>query len=51
MGGDGGVIATKRKFMRGTSRDDENNKESRNIVQAQKAKARSCALSGQVRSL
>jgi hypothetical protein len=49
MGGDGGVIANKRQFIRGISKEVDKNKETNNIVQSQRSRAKTCSLSGQVR--
>lgn len=48
MGGDGGVIANKRQFIRGISKDVDKNKELNNIAQSQRGRARTCSLNGQV---
>lgn len=47
MGGDGGVIATKRAFARGVGKGDEK-KEGRNVHVEQAARATTCALTNQV---
>lgn len=48
MGGDGGVIATKRAFARGVGKGDEK-KEGRNVHVEQATRATTCALTNQVR--
>lgn len=47
MGGDGGVIATQRKFVRGAKLEDDKD-ESKNIKQQQITRAGTCAISGEV---
>jgi hypothetical protein len=48
MGGDGGVIASQRKFVRGTKSSDETEKDSKNIKQQQITRSRICAQSSEV---
>eukprot|EP01033_Poteriospumella_lacustris_P004467 gene4468-3194_t len=47
MGGDGGVIATKRAFARGVGKGDEK-KEGRNVHVEQAARATTCGLTNQI---
>lgn len=50
MGGDGGVIANKRKFIPACKSDDAEAIEAQNIKRQQVIKSRVCAVSGQVLS-
>ena len=50
MGGDGGVIASQRKFVRGTKNSDEE-KDSKNIKQQQITRTRICGQSSEVSNL
>ena len=45
MGGDGGVVATQRKFIRGQKNPDDERAEGLNVKRIQKTKARFCAQS------
>ena len=52
MGGDGGVIANQRQYLRGLGKDPEQgaNKESgKNIAQEQRVRSSTCALTNEVR--
>lgn len=49
MGGDGGVIAVKRRYLRGCAENDERDK-SQNLKDKQKQRARTCAQSSRVLS-
>ena len=50
MGGDGGVIASQRKFIRGTKNSDDD-KDGKNIKQQQITRTRICAQSSEVKIL
>jgi hypothetical protein len=50
MGGDGGVIATQRKYIRGAKNVDEKD-DSKNIKQSQIMRSRFCAQSSEVNNL
>ena len=46
MGGDGGVIATQRKFVRGAKSDEK--EDGKNVKQNQIIRSTTCALSAEV---
>lgn len=48
MGGDGGVIATQRRFVRGAKSDEK--EESKNVKQLQIVRVTTCALSAEARA-
>lgn len=49
MGGDGGVIANQRAFVRGAGKNEDNQREPKNIQLDQAIRASTCALSNEVR--
>jgi hypothetical protein len=49
MGGDGGVIATQRKFVRGAKSDEK--EDGKNVKQNQIIRSTTCALSAEVINL
>lgn len=53
MGGDGGVIANQRAYLRGIGKDpsDGANKETKNLNRDQRIRATTCALTNQVRDV
>lgn len=48
MGGDGGVIATKREFVRGAKSKSDEKVEEKNFKQHRLTRTRTCAQSNQV---
>lgn len=48
MGGDGGVIATKRQFVRGAKKGNEESNQKLSRNQEQHLRATTCCLSGEV---
>jgi hypothetical protein len=52
MGGDGGVIANQRRFVRGAKDQTDpegNNKEGKNTAREQRTRSQTCALTNEVR--
>lgn len=48
MGGDGGVIATKRAFARSVGKNEDNKRDARSVHMDQTTRATTCALSNEV---
>lgn len=49
MGGDGGVIATKRAFARSVGKNEDNKRDARSVHMDQTTRATTCALSNEVK--